>query len=62
MQNDKDGYGECTYEDGSIYKGQWKQNRFNGEGMLLLPDGRTTTGFFIDDKKHGEFIVTTPSG
>jgi hypothetical protein len=50
----KEGYGECTYEDGSIYKGQWKNGRFNGQGMHLLPDGRTTSGNYIEDRRVGE--------
>lgn len=34
------GYGECTYESGNVYRGQWKNGKFNGEGTLLCPDGK----------------------
>ena len=35
----KDGFGEEKYKDGSIYKGQFKQNMKNGNGKLILAGG-----------------------
>jgi hypothetical protein len=54
VRNMKEGYGECTYEDGSVYKGQWKNGRFNGHGMHIMPDGRMTQGNYIEDRRVGE--------
>lgn len=39
--------------DGSVYVGQWKGSRFNGEGKLRIPDGTTYEGQFLDGRKHG---------
>ena len=35
----KDGFGEEEYYDGSRYIGQFKENKKNGEGNLILVGG-----------------------
>ena len=50
----KDGFGEEKYKDGSIYKGQFKQNMKNGNGKLILAGGGRYEGIFKDDKICGK--------
>ena len=41
------------------YKGQFKDNKFNGEGQLYLTkeDYKIFDGNFVDDKMQGEGII-----
>ncbi len=61
VNNKKDGYGEQSFDDGSIYRGQWKNDVFDGYGTHTLPDGRIVSGNYIEGEKKGELIVTHPS-
>ena len=45
-----DGVGRFTQLDGSVYIGTWRNNNYNGKGILTLPDGSVKKGFFKDDK------------
>ena len=52
----KEGYGEERYRDGSIYKGQFKENMKHGKGKLLL-QGNGNYGYegdFKEDKISGK--------
>jgi len=40
------GQGQCTYPDGSLYRGQWNAGVPNGEGVLELPNGERFEGTF----------------
>jgi hypothetical protein len=31
----REGYGELSFNDGSIYKGEWKKGKQNGKGMII---------------------------
>ena len=35
------GVGNYYWVDGRVYKGEWKNNRRTGHGILIYPDGRT---------------------
>ena len=35
-----DGYGEFSWPDGRIYKGEYKDDKKHGEGEFFWPDGR----------------------
>ena len=55
----KDGFGEEEYYDGSRYIGQFKENKKNGEGNLILVGGdgeslRGYSGEFRNDKIWGK--------
>ena len=39
--------------DGSIYEGYWKDDKFNGYGRLIYADGDVYTGQQQDDEAHG---------
>ena len=43
-----------TYSDGSIYVGQTKDGKPNGQGTYTWPDGRKYVGQFNDGKVNGQ--------
>ena len=45
--------GEYIWEDRRRYKGDWKNNKMDGNGIFEWPDGRTYEGEYENDKKHG---------
>ena len=46
------GQGEYRWKDGTVYIGQWKDDKINGQGTLTYPDGKKETGLW----KNDEFI------
>lgn len=36
-----------------MYKGEWKNNKMDGNGEFTWPDGRKYIGSYVEDKKHG---------
>ena len=40
----KEGQGKYTWADGSIYEGEWLDNRINGSGIYIWKDGRKYYG------------------
>ena len=48
------GYGEMHYEDGSIYKGLWKNDQRNGKGKLNYSNVDYYIGDFLNDKYYGQ--------
>jgi|GEM_PF-3272187 len=60
-------YHEVKYDDGSIYKGEFKNGLRNGYGTMRLKsrDGHTYIGNWENDKMHGEgtlFMEGKPNG
>jgi hypothetical protein len=39
VDDKKEGYGEFEWPDKRTYKGNWKDGRFNGAGVLISADG-----------------------
>eukprot|EP00984_Skeletonema_dohrnii_P026186 scaffold15496_cov81-Skeletonema_dohrnii-CCMP3373.AAC.2 len=46
-----------TYADGSVYEGDWKDDKMHGEGKMTYANGVVYDGHWRDDKKHGEGIL-----
>ena len=42
-----------TYADGGKYAGEWKNNKFEGQGTKTLADGRKYIGEWKNDKIDG---------
>ena len=42
---------------GVEYKGDWRQDKKHGAGILTLGDDSYLEGTWVDDKKHGEFTI-----
>ena len=40
----KQGYGRYKWADGSIYEGDWFDNRISGQGVYVWKDGRKFFG------------------
>ncbi len=51
-----------TNADGSIYIGQMKDGKFEGEGTLTWPDKRRYEGSFVQGMMHGEGKFTDANG
>ena len=51
-----------TYFDGSVYNGEWQNDKRNGEGKLLSSSGDSHEGLWADDMRHGWGIWTSPQG
>jgi hypothetical protein len=41
------------FENQSIYLGQWFQQKRNGRGQLIYPDGSVYEGYWLNDKREG---------
>ena len=55
-------FGTRTYPNGNKYVGEWKDDKFNGQGTIIFPDGNKYVSEFKDDKMNGRVIHTQPSG
>ncbi|CAG9325412.1 unnamed protein product [Blepharisma stoltei] len=55
-------YYEEHYKDGSVYIGEWRDEKRDGRGKLVLSNGDTHDGEFKLDKRHGIGLSTWASG
>jgi len=53
---------EVDFADGTIYKGDWKDNKKHGKGKSTFPDGEVYEGDYKDGKKHGKGTMTWADG
>ena len=49
----RDGFGQITYEDGSIYEGEWKSDKRDGYGRLIECESNWHVGFWKKDLRDG---------
>ncbi|MDB4236416.1 trypsin-like peptidase domain-containing protein [Planktomarina temperata] len=54
--------GTYTYDDGSKYVGEWKDDKQHGQGTFTWPGGDTYIGEYKDGKKNGYGTSTFASG
>ena len=47
------GKGKMTYNDGSVYEGDWANNKKKGIGKMTYADGRVEDGRWENDKFLG---------
>lgn len=52
--DEREGEGKETYEDGSVYVGSFVKGKKCGKGKLVLPNGSFYRGDFKDDKLDGK--------
>lgn len=52
----------CQYDDGSLYIGEWKNNKKNGKGIFYSADGDTIDGTFVNGKAEGKIVVRAKQG
>lgn len=48
------GKGIMTYDDGSIYEGEWINGNFNGQGKMIYKNGDIYNGDWKDNKANGK--------
>ena len=51
---------EKTFEDGTVYKGEWLAGQMHGNGTLTLADGVRYEGGFQNGMMHGTGVQTIP--
>ncbi len=56
------GQGTYTYPDGSVYTGQWENDKFNGQGTFTYSDGSVYTGQWENGQRNGQGTFTRLSG
>lgn len=44
---------EFVFENGAVYKGQWKETYRHGYGVQIWPDGAKYEGYWKNNKAHG---------
>ena len=49
-------------EEGTYYKGEYRDGRPYGKGRMFFPDGSIFTGLFFDGVPHGEGRMITKQG
>jgi hypothetical protein len=54
--------GTRSYDDGSQYVGQFKDDRRGGQGTLTWPDGENYAGWWWNDLPNGQGTKTLPNG
>ena len=56
-----EGMGIYTWQDGRMYKGQYKDDKKHGYGVYSWADQRLYQGMWFKGKQHGLGIYTVPS-
>ena len=62
QDNKRYGIGRCVWPDGSVYEGEWKNDRFEGQGRMIFKEGDFYTGDFIDGKATGFGVYESTDG
>lgn len=61
-KNLRHGKGTQVWHDGSIYEGQWRNDKAHGFGRLIHADGDVYEGQWVEDKAHGQGVYTHTDG
>ena len=60
--SNKHGYGTYTWADGSIYVGEYKNDKYHGNGTYTYANGNKYIGEWKNDKKDGNGTYTGANG
>ena len=52
--------GTFTSSSGSVYSGEWKDGKYNGQGTITFGHGDKYTGEWKDGKYNGQGILSRP--
>lgn len=58
MADKAEGKGRMTYTNGCVYEGSWRNGCRDGKGKFYDPAGNCFDGEFLNDKKHGNGVMT----
>eukprot|EP00347_Sterkiella_histriomuscorum_P022670 403337598 len=56
------GFGKITNDNGSSYEGYWKESQMNGQGKFIDEYGHTYEGNFVNDEQEGFGIMIWTTG
>ena len=48
-----EGEHELTFEDGSVYRGNWLKNQRHGYGIYTWATGTIYEGYYVNGLRHG---------
>ena len=54
--------GECKYDDGTTYSGDWMNGMRHGLGKIVETNGYMYYGWWEDDMRHGQGEASYPDG
>ena len=43
-------FGTINYNDGAQYVGEWKDDKYHGQGTYTYPNGERRVGYFMNDQ------------
>ena len=55
-------FGTVTFDDGNKYIGEWRDDKYHGQGTFTDVNGNKYVGEFRDDKYHGQGTYTHADG
>ena len=55
-------FGTYTFPDGEKYVGEWKDDKYHGQGTFTSPDGTKYVGEYRDGNMHRQGTYTFPDG
>ena len=55
-------FGTVNYDSGNSYTGEWKNNKFNGQGTYTFANGSVYVGDHTDNKANGQGTYTFANG
>ena len=58
----KDGFGKLKFKDGTIYEGEFKDDKYNGKGKIIYSDNSEYEGEFHNNLKEGQGIFKWADG
>eukprot|EP01126_Amoeba_proteus_P053698 TRINITY_DN6560_c0_g1_i6.p1 TRINITY_DN6560_c0_g1~~TRINITY_DN6560_c0_g1_i6.p1 ORF type:complete len:257 (-),score=48.04 TRINITY_DN6560_c0_g1_i6:157-927(-) len=58
----KQGYGTCTYADGSTYQGEWVSDNWEGEGKFVDKDSNIYSGMWFAGMMDGKIEIFWNNG
>ncbi|XP_038051411.1 MORN repeat-containing protein 2-like [Patiria miniata] len=59
---ERSGKGTHTTANGTVYEGDWAQDKMTGHGRLTHPNGSVYEGEFVQNQFHGRGKYTWPNG
>lgn len=65
LNGKRNGFGVCKYENGSVYMGEWKDNKYHGKGKLIYSEGddrEYLEGVYSEHKANGHCIFKFKNG
>jgi hypothetical protein len=61
-QKARDGYGKCSWSDGTTYAGEWKDGAMHGNGVLHFCTGDFYVGSLQKNASHGIGVLLQTNG